>query len=99
MGRYVRQFEVSIEFDGETIKATLEQASQEDLLGFDTSDRLATLRRFRERMGPAIVNLVGPTDAAGTQVPKEEFLTKAYFAPAVSDLGEKWIERASPQNP
>lgn len=99
MGRYVRQFEISITFDEEVIKATMEQATSEDLLGFDTSDKLGMLRRFRERMGPAIVNLTGPTDAAGSQVSKEEFLSKAYFAPAVSELGEKWIERASPQNP
>jgi hypothetical protein len=99
VGRYVRQFEVSITFDDEVITATMEQATQEDLLGFDTSDKLGMLRRFRERMGVAIVDLRGPRDAAGSQVPKEEFLSKAYFSSAVMDLGEKWIERATPQNP
>lgn len=99
MGRYVRQFEISVGFDGDVIKVTMEQASQEDLLGFDMSDKLGMLRRFRERLGPAIVKLEGPMDAAGTQVPKEEFLSKAYFAPAITEIGEKWIARASPQNP
>lgn len=99
MGRYVRQFDESIEFDGEVITATFEQATQEDLLGFDPTDKLAMLLRFRERMGPAIIELKGPKDAAGTQVSKEEFLSKAYFSGAVMKLGEKWIDRATPQNP
>ena len=99
MGRYVRQFEVSITFDDEVITATMEQATQEDLLGFDPSDKLGMLRRFRDRMGAAIVELRGPKDAAGTQVSKDEFLSKAYFSSAVMQLGDKWIERASPQNP
>lgn len=99
MGRYVRQFEVSITFDDEVITAIMEQASQEDLLALDPSDKIAMLRSLRERLGGAIVDLKGPKDAAGSQISKDEFLSKAYFSGAVLELGDKWIGRASPQNP
>ena len=99
MGRYVRQFEVTVPFDDESVIVTLRQATQEDVLSLSAEGGIALLKGFRERLGSAILDLRGPFDAAGVQVPKEEFLSVAYFSKAVMDLGQKWIERATPQNP
>jgi hypothetical protein len=99
VGRYVRQFEVTVTVDDEPVTATLRQATQEDVLSLKAGDGLELLKGFRERLGNAIVELRGPTDAAGTQIPKDEFLSVAYFSGAVMQIGEKWIQKATPQNP
>lgn len=99
MGRYVRQFEVTVTVDEETVTATLRQAKQDEVLSLKTGNTHEMLKGFRVHLGEAIVDLKGPTDAAGIQVPKEEFLSTAYFTSAVMELGQKWLERATPQNP
>lgn len=99
MGRYVRQFEVTVTVDGEPVRAVLKQALQDDVLSLKAGDGIELLKGFRTRLADAIVELHGPTDAAGVQVPKEEFLSAAYFTSALMELGEKWLAKATPQNP
>lgn len=99
MSRYVRQFEATVFVDDEEVRATLRQASQDDVLSLKPDGGVELLKGFRARLADAIVELKGPTDAAGIQVPKEEFLFTAYFSKAVMELGAKWLERANPQNP
>jgi hypothetical protein len=100
VGRYVRQFEVTVTVDEESVTATLRQASQDDVLSLNPEGNGADLLRgFRSRLTDAIVDLKGPTDAAGVQISKDEFLSAAYFSKAVMDIGAKWLERATPQNP
>lgn len=99
MGRYVRQFEITITVDDEPVTAVMRHASQEDVLSLNAEDKVALLRTFSARLGDAIIELRGPVDAAGVQVPKAEFLSVAYFASAVMEIGSKWVERATPKNP
>lgn len=99
MGRYVRQFDVPITFDDELITVTLRQASQEEVFSMKADGGIEMLKGFRAALSDAILEIKGPTDAAGVQVPKDEFLSRAYFAKVVMEIGEKWIERATPQNP
>jgi hypothetical protein len=100
VSRYVRQFEATVTVDEEAVTAILQQATQDDVLSLKADGGgVELLKGFRARLSDAIVELKGPTDAAGTQVPKDEFLTKAYFSKAVIELGTKWLERATPQNP
>lgn len=99
MGRYVRQFEVTVTVDEEPVTAVLRQATHAEILSLPTGDNTALLKAFSEKLRDAIVELRGPTDAAGTQIPKDEFLSIAYFGKTVMAIGTKWIERATPQNP
>lgn len=99
MGRYVRQFEISVTHaDGEVITALVKPATTADVYSLDVAETHLA-RTFQERMKDVIVELKGPTDAAGVQIPKEEFLSAAYFTKAVLDIGTEWLRRASPQNP
>ena len=99
MGRYVRQFELTVTVDDEPITAVMRHATQEDVLSLNGEDKVALLRAFSARLSDAIIELRGPVDAAGVQIPKAEFLSVAYFAQAVMELGSKWVERATPRNP
>jgi hypothetical protein len=100
VGRYVRQFDVTVTHDGEPITATLKPPTVQDVLGFDSKlDQTRLYQGFRERLSENIVELKGPVDAAGTQVPKDEFLNAAYFMTAMMELGTEWLKRAMPANP
>lgn len=99
MGGYVRQFDVTVEQDGQPITATLKAASYGDVAGLDGAKDDALVRGFQKLLAEYIMELKGPTDAAGTQVPKEEFLSAAYFVRSVIEIGTKWVERATPKNP
>lgn len=101
MGGYVRQFDVTVTHpDGERITAILKPAKWGDVshLGKGANED-EIVRGFQATLGEYIVELRGPTDAAGVQVTKEEFLSAAYFVPAVLEIGTEWIQRATPRNP
>lgn len=99
MGRYVRQFDVTVKHDDEPITVTLKPAKYGDVSSFKGGEDDQIVVQFQKLLAEYIVELKGPTDAAGVQVPKEEFLSVAYFAPAVIEIGTEWIKRATPQNP
>jgi hypothetical protein len=99
VGRYVRQFDVTVTHDGEPIVATLTPAKFGDVMSLNGLNDEGLAKAFQEKLAENIVELKGPLDAAGVQVPKDEFLKVAYFMTAVMEIGTKWLERAVPQNP
>lgn len=99
MGRYVNQFEVTVTHDGEPITAVLRSADYGDVASLKGRDNDALIMEFQKLLANYIVELKGPTDAAGTQVAKETFLKAAYFAAPVIQIGSEWVKRAAPQNP
>jgi len=99
VGRYVRQFDVTVTHDGEQIVATLKPAKFCDVMSLNGLTDEGLAKAFQEKLSENIVEMKGPLDAAGVQVPKEEFLSVAYFMTAVMELGTAWLERAVPQNP
>lgn len=100
MGGYVRQFDVTVTMDGEPITVTLRQAKFGDVarVSPDMTPN-ETVKVFQDILRGYIVEMKGPLDRAGTQVPKDEFLDMAYFAPAVIQIGQEWVERATPSDP
>lgn len=99
MGGYVRQFDITVMHDGEPIVATLKPAKFGEVMSLNGLNNEGLAKAFQEALAENIVEMKGPLDAAGVQVPKEEFLSVAYFMTAVMELGTKWLERAVPQNP
>lgn len=98
MGGYVRQFDVTVEQEGQPITATLKPARYADICALKGEDN-DVVRDFQRVLAEYIVDLKGPFDAAGVQVSKEEFLSAAYFMVPVLHIGTEWVKRATPQNP
>jgi hypothetical protein len=99
VGGYVRQFDVTVEQDGQPITVTLRPAKYADITALKGDDQDAIVRGFQRVLAEYIVDMKGPVDAAGVQVLKEEFLSAAYFLVPVLHIGTEWVRRATPLNP
>jgi len=101
VGGYVRQFDITVTHDGEPITVTLKPAKFGDVAKLQSAgDSQADLvKGFQTLLADYIIDMKGPMDAAGTQVPKDEFLSAAYFLQPVLEIGTGWVQRAMPQNP
>jgi len=100
MGAFVRQFDVTVQHDGEPITVTLKPAKYGDVSPLQSAaTQDAVIKGFQSVLGEYITEMKGPFDAAGVQVSKDDFLSLAYFVKPVLEIGTEWVKRAAPQNP
>ena len=101
MSKYVREFQFSVEFDGDEVKVSAKPLSQGDLMRLrslteaEAAEQLKTMGEVVKRC----CTLSGLTDAQDQPIDIDTVIEAAYFTSLVSDIGQELIRRAVPSNP
>jgi hypothetical protein len=102
MGKFVRNINLNVAFDGDNWRVTLKPLTQADAIALlesieakDTGKIYAASSAMLPRY---IVEATGGVDAAGQPVTAEDVCALAYFAPLVAQIVEGWLAQSMPGN-
>lgn len=94
MSKFIRNIEVTKEFEGDTVKVVLQPMTTTDALDIEEKDTKALITLVQKY----ILHFSGLRDAAGVDLTKEDVFASAYFMGLLADLAEEWADRSIPDS-